>query len=124
MNSMLFDKMTEPKEENVDQLQLYLHYFEIAKGILLYVNKNTLSLKEYIVDYDKKRVAGLLKHLEKTKEKIDSNIVPDRIEDYPSSWQCRYCQYKDLCVLANSGELSWDNFKEKVELGDKNIGNK
>ncbi|MFH1582561.1 MAG: PD-(D/E)XK nuclease family protein [bacterium] len=123
MNSMLFEKMTEPKEENVDQLQLYLHYFKVPKGILLYVNKNTLALKEYIVDYDKKRVLGLLKYLEQTKKKIDSNIVPDRLESYPDDWQCRYCQFKELCVLANSGELTWADFQKKAESREKNVRN-
>ncbi|MFH1582493.1 MAG: PD-(D/E)XK nuclease family protein [bacterium] len=124
MNSMLFEKMIEPKSENVDQIQMYLHYFKVPKGILLYVNKNTLALKEYIVDYDKKRVLGLLKYLEQTKKKIDTNIVPDRIEEYPDSWQCRYCQFKELCVLANSGELTWVDFQKKVELREKSIGDK
>ena len=123
-NSMLFDKMTEPKEENVDQIQMYLHYLEIPKGILLYVNKNTLVLKEYVVNYDKKRVTGLLKHLEETKKKIDSDIVPDRISSYPDNWQCRYCQFKELCVMANSGELSWAAFQKKIELREKSIRDK
>jgi len=48
MNSMIFAKLTEAKEENINQIQLYLHYFKIPKGILLYVNKNTLELKEFL----------------------------------------------------------------------------
>ncbi|MFH1509691.1 MAG: PD-(D/E)XK nuclease family protein [Candidatus Nealsonbacteria bacterium] len=123
-NSMLFDKMTEPKEENVDQIQMYLHYLDVPKGILLYVNKNTLALKEYMVDYDKKRVLSLLKHLKDTKKKIDSDIVPDRIDSYPENWQCRYCQFKSLCVMANSGELPWADFKKKIELREKSVRNK
>src|SRR3989339_429428 len=39
MNSMIFKGLKAPKEENVNQLQLYLHYFKIPKGMLLYVNK-------------------------------------------------------------------------------------
>jgi CRISPR/Cas system-associated exonuclease Cas4 (RecB family) len=121
MNSMLFDKMEEPKPENVDQIQLYLHFFKIPKGILLYVNKNTLSLKEYMVDYDKKRVSGLLKQLEETKGKIDSNIIPAKLEDYSTNWQCRYCQYKEVCVMANSSEISWPEFQKKIELREKDV---
>src|SRR3989344_1412300 len=79
MNSMIFDKLSQPKEENVDQLQLYLHYFKVPKGILLYVNKNTLGLKEFSVDYNKERSLSLLQGLAETKVKIDSCIVPDRI---------------------------------------------
>ncbi|PIR71814.1 MAG: hypothetical protein CO145_00005, partial [Candidatus Nealsonbacteria bacterium CG_4_9_14_3_um_filter_37_13] len=35
MNSMVFKNLQEAKAENVNQLQLYLHFFKIPKGILL-----------------------------------------------------------------------------------------
>jgi CRISPR/Cas system-associated exonuclease Cas4 (RecB family) len=79
MNSMIFDKLLEPKEENVDQIQLYLHYFKIPKGVLLYVNKNTLALKEFMVEYSQVRALSLVNGLQETKKKIDSGVIPDRI---------------------------------------------
>ncbi len=115
MNSMIFDKLTEPKEENVNQLQLYLHYFKVPKGILLYVNKNSLELKEFVVDYDKKRALALIDNLNEIKEKIDSDIMPARIPDYPENWQCRYCQFREVCDTAGEGEVKWNNFKSKIE---------
>ena len=119
MNSMIFNKLTEPKEENIDQVQLYLHYFRIPKGILLYVNKDNQQLKDFIINYNKKRALSLLDILKDVKKKIDKNIVPDRLPDFPENWQCRYCQFKEVCVMANSGEVKWDAFKKKVELREK-----
>src|SRR3989344_5544351 len=52
INSMLFRKLTAPKEENIYQVQLYMHYFNIKKGMLLYVDKDQQELKEFIFDYD------------------------------------------------------------------------
>lgn len=115
MNSMIFNKLTEPKEENIDQVQLYLHYFKIPKGILLYVNKDNQQLKDFIINYDKKRVFSLLTALENLKKEIDKNIIPDRLFDYPENWQCRYCQFKGICSLAGEGEVSWDKFKKQIE---------
>ena len=115
MNSMIFNKLTEPKEENVDQLQLYLHYFKIPKGILLYVNKDNQQLKDFIIDYDKKRVLSLLSVLADVRQKIDKNIIPDRLSDYPANWQCRYCQFKEICKIANAGEINWNDFKNKIK---------
>src|SRR3989338_1305888 len=97
MNSMIFDKLSEPKEENVNQIQLYLHYFKVPKGILLYVNKNSLELKEFMIDYDKEKCLSLLQGLAETKSKIDEGIIPDRIPGYPGDWQCRYCQFAGIC---------------------------
>src|SRR4030042_2142064 len=82
MNSMIFRNLTEPKEENIDQVQLYLHYFKIPRGMLLYVNKDNQDLKEFLIDYNKNRAGQLLKGLSDLKNKIDSDVVPDRISEY------------------------------------------
>jgi CRISPR/Cas system-associated exonuclease Cas4 (RecB family) len=115
MNSMVFRTLEKPKEENINQIQLYLHYLRIPKGILLYVNKDNQELKEFIVKYDQAIAENLLKDLEGLKEKIDSNIVPDRISGYSSSWQCQYCQFREVCSLTGAGELKWESFREKIE---------
>ncbi len=122
MNSMIFGKLCEPKEENIDQIQLYLHYFKIPKGILLYVNKDNQHLKDFTVDYDKKRVLSLLAGLKSLKKKIETDIIPDKLPDYPGNWQCRYCQFKAVCAIANAGKIKWADFKKKVELREKDIG--
>jgi len=116
MNSMVFRSMAEPKPENIDQLQLYLHFFKIPKGILLYVNKDNLDLKEYVVDYNEKRAGSLLAGLADLKEKIEANIVPPRIIEYPAGWQCRFCNFKEVCDMADEGDMNWDDFKKKIEL--------
>ncbi|MBI2625220.1 MAG: PD-(D/E)XK nuclease family protein [Candidatus Nealsonbacteria bacterium] len=115
MNSMIFRTLEKAKEENINQLQLYLHYFKIPKGILLYINKDNLELKEFVIQYDPKLVKSLLEDLEVLKSKIDSNVVPDRLEDYPENWQCMYCQFKEICAMAGPKEVSWQDFKNKVE---------
>ena len=115
MNSMIFDRLAEPKEENINQLQLYLHYFKVPKGLLLYVNKNTLVLKEFLVAYDEKRTASLLNDLKNIKGKIDSDIIPQRLPTYPKDWQCRYCQFKEICKQVDGQEISWQDFKKKME---------
>ena len=115
MNSMVFKGLEEPKEENIDQIQLYLHFFKIKKGILLYVNKDTQELKEFLIDYDPVRAKNLLKDLIQLKTKIDSNIIPSRLSDWPDNWQCKYCQFRDICQMAGPGEINWENFKKKVQ---------
>lgn len=114
MNSMVFRTLTEPKEENVNQIQLYLHYFEIKKGILLYVNKDSLELKEFIVDYDKTKAKTLLDGLSNLKSKIEADVVPSRIDEYPTHWQCRYCSFREICDIGEGGEMGWEELKAKI----------
>ncbi len=115
MNSMIFRSLSQPKPENIEQLQLYLHYFKIPKGILLYVDKDKLELKEFLVDYNKIQAETLLKRLTVLKNQIDSNIIPLRLQDYPSNWQCNYCQFREICDMGESGEMNWEDFKERIQ---------
>ncbi len=115
MNSMIFRKLEEPKEENVNQIQLYLHYFKIPKGILLYMSKDTSELKDFVIQYDPKLAQSLIKGLETLDKKIKANIIPERLTNYPQNWQCQYCQFKDICSAAGKGEVKWQAFKDKIE---------
>jgi len=112
---MNLQKMEKPKLEHYYQVQLYLHYFRIQKGILLYVNKDTQELKEFVFDYDSEIAKNCLNWFEKLKTKIEANIVPARLSDFPNNWQCRDCQFKEICSMADGGEVRWEDFKKKIE---------
>ena len=115
MNSMIFKNLNQAKEDNINQLQLYLHFFKIQKGILLYVNKDNQELKEFLIEYNLKRCQSLLANLSYLKIKIDSNTIPERIAGWPSDWQCQYCPFKEICSLTGSDEVNWEIFKKKIE---------
>ena len=97
MNSMIFRKLTAPKEDNVYQIQLYLHFFNIKKGILLYIDKDQQAMKEFFVDYDEALCNDLLDKFYDLKEKVEKNTLPSKLEDYPRNWQCSYCPFKNTC---------------------------
>jgi CRISPR/Cas system-associated exonuclease Cas4 (RecB family) len=115
INGTIFNSLAQPKEEHINQIQLYLHFFKRQKGILLYVNKDTQDLKEFLVDYDADRAQLLLKNFAELKTKIDTNVIPKRLVDYPQNWQCQYCQFKEICGLAGGEEVDWQDFKTKIE---------
>lgn len=115
INSMIFKNLAEPKIENIYQLQLYLHYFNIKKGILLYIDKDQQNIKEFVVNYDKNLVQSLIANFADLKTKIESNIIPSRLASYPVDWQCRYCQFKEICSMGEDGEMSWERFRKKIE---------
>lgn len=114
ISSAGFRLLRGPKQEHINQLQLYLHFLDPKKGILLYINKDNDELKEYFIDYDKDLAESLISQFQQTKEKIEKNIIPQRCSDWPSGWQCRYCDFYEICKLAGNGEMDWEEFKTQV----------
>ncbi len=115
INSMQFKYLKGPKPENEKQVQLYMHFFDVKKGILLYLDKDRQDLKEYIFDYDEKMANSLIVNFEETKSKIETDTVPNVLTDYPKNWQCNYCQFRNICDTAGKEELAWQEFKNKIE---------
>ena len=107
-----------PMEEHKNQLQLYLHFFKIKKGILLYATKDTLEIKEFILEYDPVLCEEILKWFEDLKEKIEKNIVPLALSDFPKNWQCERCPFLHLCELVPKEELTWEEFKETLKKAE------
>jgi len=48
------------------------------------------------------------------KIQLENNQVPLALSDYPSNWQCGYCQFKEVCQLAGREMLDWNTFKERI----------
>ena len=95
INGYSFDKLEAAEPDHVKQIQLYLHYFKIKKGIIIYENKNTQGLKEFSVEYDENLVRELLEKFHILLAQINNNIVPP-IPDI-EEWKCRYCPYSEEC---------------------------
>jgi CRISPR/Cas system-associated exonuclease Cas4 (RecB family) len=96
ISSYGFQYLEKPRREHLCQIQLYMHYFKIEQGILIYENKDNQDLKEFIVNYDEKIAKSLLEEFEILKHMIENNIIPQiplGLED----WECRYCDYAEEC---------------------------
>ncbi len=124
INSFKFGSLTGPSEEYINQLQLYLHFFEIKKGIILYVNKDTQELKEFFLDYDAPKCDWLLNDLKEIRKEIKEEIVNSRLPGWPANPQCRYCPFKEVCSMIGDDQIHWDKFKDKILSYGKSIQNK
>lgn len=89
-------KKNEPKEEHVQQLQLYMHMTGIHRGLLLYENKNDQTLMDFWVDYDKYIADAVMLKIKKAAYYYKNGKYPNR--DYQKdSFQCKYCNYRSIC---------------------------
>ena len=95
MNSAAFFRLNAPEPDHFKQIQMYLHYFNIKRGILIYENKNTQEIKEFSVEYDENAAKNVLEKLHILKAQIQNDIIPD--VDGIEEWRCSYCPYAEEC---------------------------
>ena len=98
ISSYGFEKTTEPKPEHMKQIQIYMHYFNIPKGIILMENKGNQEIKEFIVEKDSSLIQKIHTDFAKLKEMVSQGQIPP-IPDI-SQWEyniCDYCNYKEHC---------------------------
>jgi len=95
-NDFKFQKLGIPDLAHIKQIQLYMHYFEISQGILIYENKNTQDLKEFLVEYDSDLCKKIISEFEELKYQIENDIMPQKPKNL-ASWQCSYCDFKKEC---------------------------
>lgn len=91
-----FQKLEEPEKAHKMQIQLYMHYFKIPQGIMIYENKNTQDLKEFELKYDPKLCQEVIKNFGMLKEQIENEILPPKPTDL-EVWKCEYCDFKEAC---------------------------
>lgn len=102
---LLKDKAREPDEGYIKQLNLYMHFFGIKKGFLLFDNKNTQELLEVPLDYNEALALQCIERFKKIKEMIEKEImpgIPEFSED--DKWKCDYCPYKGACEKVEEGK--------------------
>lgn len=89
-----------PKEENVAQMQLYMHSDwgrrnEVNRALLIYFNKNTSDIKCIEVAYEPKLAQALLDRLALAFDYYKKDEVPPREYLAGLDWQADYSPYKE-----------------------------
>lgn len=82
------------KPEHFIQMQMYLHKMGLFYAMYMAVNKNDDEIYAEIVVIDKYTAPQFLDRAEKL---IFSVAAPDRINENSSWYQCKYCDYADIC---------------------------
>lgn len=76
------------------QMQIYMHLTGIHQAIILAVNRNDSTMKEYLIDYDVDWCADQLSRIASLKISLDNNILPVA----EASWSnCGFCPFVAIC---------------------------
>jgi len=82
------------KPEHRDQMILYMGYLGLDKGLYLAANKNDDSVYSEVVEFDQARF-DYLKEI--ALSVITAQSPPLRISDDDHCFDCKYCDYADIC---------------------------
>jgi len=87
-----------PKAAHVNQMQLYMYAEQLTKGHLVYINKETGDVKEWIIDYDKKLVLSLfdlIVEIDDAERKDELPLAHKKCT--PSSVMRSQCPFSERC---------------------------
>lgn len=91
----LLDKgVKEAKPQHYVQMQAYMGGLGIDRAYYIAVNKDTDELYAERVKYDA-TMYDSIKY--KAESIISATASPDRIEENPARFACRFCDYKNIC---------------------------
>ncbi len=96
------NKLNAPQPEHLQQIQLYMHFFKIVKGILIYESKDTQDIKEFVVDYDRDLVKKVLGEFDRIHDLMERGAIPPKPKGI-ESWRCEYCCYRQTCAKVGQG---------------------
>jgi len=76
-----------------DQVNMYLHFFKLKKGYIIFISKDKGEIEEVTIEYDEARAKQIIKEI----DDFYKNYVEKSIEPAPCSgniFGCEVCGYK------------------------------
>jgi len=105
-NEKSFNKLQEKgvltsKPVHYAQMQVYMHYSGCKWALYIAVNKNNDDLYIEVIYYDEKIALHLIARAEVI---ICLPQPPKRISESPAWWECKFCDFYDICHHGQSME--------------------
>ena len=91
-------ELDKPKPHHVYQIMPYLYAFN-ARGIIIYIERNTFKTKEFEVLKDPAIMREVMERAKRLHEYLLTRTLPppEAKHDPANRWQCSYCPYKWRC---------------------------
>lgn len=120
INHFGFERLEDkPEPQHERQSNLYMHGLisagmEVRKGVILYKNKNTAAMKEFVIDYSEEQARADIDLFFQIAAWASERKVPPRPYDRDKDWQCNYCRWASTCYENYQGEF--EALTEDAEL--------
>lgn len=101
-------KILTPDESHVWQTIFYIKATNASQGIIAYVEKNNMKIKQFDVYMNEDIYSQILARFLRLKEFLKTNTLPpaEYYFDKNKSWMCKNCPYREECF----SHLAEENF--------------
>lgn len=103
------------KPEHWAQMQTYMHHEKLGAALYAAINKNTDERYFEIVRYDKE--AGE-RFTERAHRLIYTTKAPDRVGKHASWFECKFCDYLQICHYNEAPEKNCRSCKHACPIDD------
>lgn len=87
-----------PKPDHIRQVHAYMRGLKIYKTIIIYINKNTGQLKEFVIDFDEKVYEWQVKaRINYYFNRIRKKQLPPREGANANAFPCTFCSFQREC---------------------------
>ena len=118
INHFGFERLKDgPLDGHRRQANLYLHGLKIGglghikEALILYKNKNTSAMKEFVIEYDEALALADIARFERIERMAKAEEIPARPYNF-DDWQCQYCRWSEHC---------WSNYVQEVQALSKDV---
>ncbi|MCW1292950.1 MAG: PD-(D/E)XK nuclease family protein [Candidatus Parvarchaeota archaeon] len=104
-------KISEPEESHIWQTMLYMKGINANKGIIVYIEKSNLKIKQFSVSFNETIYENIVKRYEKLNSYLREEKLPpaEFYFDNEKSWMCKTCMYREECfseIAIEQGKLN------------------
>ena len=98
VNARGFASLHEPKEGHKMQTHAYMKSIGLQQAVIIYMNKDTSMLKEFVIPYDEAYYQQSCKpRIVRYFHSVKNLLLPEKEGTSPSSFPCSYCAHKRIC---------------------------
>jgi len=94
-NSYVFNSIQVPHRDYVEQVHAYMICTGIDKAIILYENKDTQDIKEFVIEKDQSIIDKIVEKCKEIQSYVERKEIPPMTCKTKSD--ARYCVYKGYC---------------------------
>lgn len=110
--------VNEAKHEHILQIQPYLKTVRAKTGLIVYIEKDSLKVKQFKIEYDPKLFLELMNRARRLHRSLMDKRMPEaEAKKNPvMSWMCNYCAFKEECDAVEAGSRSLFDEKKRKDV--------